>query len=84
MEMYVEQKLAKCHDCGRPFAVQYTLCADRLPSHVTDVTTVLSVACPQDDCHRLQRLSLLFRVCDVVVKWLPFLEPNHPPLGAVR
>jgi hypothetical protein len=82
--MYAEQKLATCRDCGRPFAVQYTLCADPLPRQVASVATILSVKCPQDGCHRPQRFSLLFRVCDVVVKWVPFLEPQHAPLGAAR
>jgi len=71
--MYVEQKLVTCLDCGRPFAVQYACCPERTPPYVTDVTTVLSARCPHDDCRRPQRLSLPFRVCDVVVKWVPFL-----------
>jgi hypothetical protein len=82
--MYAEQKLATCRDCGRPFAVQYRLCDDPLPGRVTSVATMLSVRCPQDNCHRTQRLNLLFRVCDVVVKWVPFLEPPYAPVGVAR
>jgi hypothetical protein len=80
--MYAEQKLATCRDCGKPFAVQYTLCSESLSDHVASITTLLSVKCPQDGCQRTQRMSLLFRVCNVVVKWVPFLEPKHTPAGA--
>jgi hypothetical protein len=77
--MYAEQKIATCRHCAKPFAVQYTLCAPS--ADITSVTTLLSAVCPQDGCHRTQRLILPFRVCDVVVKWVPFLEPKHAPVG---
>jgi hypothetical protein len=77
--MYVEQKITTCLHCGRPFAVQYAIAAERLPSHVASVTTVLSLTCPQDDCRRAQRMAVPLRIADVVVKWIPFLEPDHAP-----
>jgi hypothetical protein len=74
--MYIEQKLATCRACGRSFALQYDYC-DELPSHVTDVTTVVTVTCPHDKCRRKQQLTLLFRVRNVAVKWLPLLDVAH-------
>jgi hypothetical protein len=75
--MLIEQKLALCEFCQRPFAVQYSFRADRIPRASVELVTARDVPCPHERCGHRNPLLMLLHVHDIEVRAIPGLAPSE-------